>query len=159
MQESQDKRYELDITMRKPTTEELLATEIRKSKSGVFLRSEFEATGSYSQVSRAIRQMMKKGTLVRVGYGAYVRARKSSISGKPVPVLPLLKIGLMIMQKLGITADVGKEAQELRSGKSTQVPMLPIISVTNARVSRKIKVGNKTIIYESAQKKADGAKR
>ena len=65
-----------------------------------------------------------------------------------MPTTPLLNIGLEVMQKIGIKADVGRNAKDLREGRSTQVPMLPIINVGKARVSRKIAVGKREIVYE-----------
>lgn len=135
--------------MIKRTTKERLIASVKRSKDEVFLRKDLDKLGDYRQVSRAIREIVNDGVLVRVGYGVYVRARPSTISGKPVPVSPLIKIGLETMRKLGIKADVGKEARDLRERRSTQVPMLPIISVGNSRVSRKIQVGNKSIVYET----------
>ena len=42
------------------------------------------------------------------------------------------------MKKLGVKADVGKEMRALFQGDSTQVPMLPVVNIGKARVSRKI---------------------
>ena len=85
---------------------------------------------------------------MRLGYGTYVKARPSSISGKPVPDESLVNIGLEAMKKLGIKADIGKDMRALIQGDSTQVPMLPIVNIGNARVSRKLSIGNRSLIYE-----------
>lgn len=91
---------------------------------------------------------MGDGTLVRVGHGLYAKARPSSISGCPVPVDTLQNLALDIMKKLGIQADLGRDARALREGKSTQVPMTIVISVRNGRVRRKIGFGGREVIYE-----------
>lgn len=135
--------------MSKATVKDRIRASVRASKEKVFLRGEFDRFGDYRQVSRAVRELALEGVLVRVGYGVYGRARPSTLSGKPVPVETLVTIGLEAMRKLGVKADLGKEARELRAGVSAQVPTLPIISIGKARVSRKIGFGNKKLVYEA----------
>jgi len=129
------------------TVKERIAARLRASKDCVFLRSEFDHFGDYRQVSRAVKDLSADGIIVRVGYGLYARGRKSSLSNMTVPDATLVTIGLEAMRKLGVKADVGKEARALRDGLSTQVPMLPIISVGNSRVRRKIGFGKRTVVY------------
>jgi hypothetical protein len=95
-----------------------------------------------------VKELSDEGKLMRLGYGTYVKARPSSISGKPVVDETLINIGLETMKKLGIKADVGKDMRALIQGDSTQVPMLPIVNVGNARVCRKLSVGNRSLVYE-----------
>jgi hypothetical protein len=134
--------------MPQATVKDKVISKIKRSTSSVFLRNEFDKLGDYRQVSRAVKQVEASGMLVRVGFGLYAKARPSILDGKPVPTTPLLNIGLEVMQKIGIKADVGKDAKDLREGRSTQVPMLPIINVGKSRVSRKITVGKREIVYE-----------
>jgi len=125
-----------------------ISARIRSSKSSVFLRQEFDHFGGYRQVSRVIKELAELGQIMRVGYGVYVKARPSTISGKPVPEGALLDIGLEAMRKLGVKADIGTEARELRAGTSTQMPMSAVISVGKSRVRRAIAIGNRKIMYE-----------
>lgn len=134
--------------MPQTTVKERVIAKIKRSTSSVFLRKEFDRLGDYRQVSRAVNEVAASGMLVRVGFGLYARARPSTLDGKPVPTTPLLNIGLEVMQKIGVKADVGKDAKNLREGRSTQVPMLPIINVGRSRVSRKITVGKRQVVYE-----------
>jgi hypothetical protein len=134
--------------MPKATVKERIRSSVRASSSVVFLRGDFARFGDYRQVSRALSELQGAGDLVRVGYGVYARARPSTISGRPVPTESLVKIGLEVMKKLGIDADLGSDARALRGGTSTQVPMLPVISVGNSRVSRRIGLGNRRVVYE-----------
>jgi hypothetical protein len=60
----------------------------------------------------------------------------------------LINIGLETMKKLGIKADVGKDMRALIQGDSTQVPMLPVLNIGNARVCRKLSVGSRSLVYE-----------
>ena len=73
--------------MPKFTVEERLEQSLKRSKANVFLRKDFDKLGGYDQVGRALREATKKGKLVKAGYGVYVKARESSISGKPVPII------------------------------------------------------------------------
>lgn len=135
--------------MSKATVKDRIRASVRASKEKVFLRGEFDRFGDYRQVSRAVRELIQEGILVRAGHGVYSRARPSTLSGKPVPVETLMTIGLEALRKLGVRAEPGPEARELRSGRSSQVPMLPIISIGKSRVSRKIGFGDKSVVYET----------
>jgi hypothetical protein len=130
------------------TVKEKVISKIKRSSSSVFLRNEFDRLGDYRQVSRAISEVVASGMLIRVGFGLYAKARPSTINGQPVPIESLLKIGLEVMKKLGVDADVGNDAIDLREGRSTQVPMLPIINVGKSRVSHRITIGKRQVVYE-----------
>jgi len=130
------------------TVKEKVIAKIKRSSSIVFLRKEFDRLGDYRQVSRAVNQVTASGILVKVGFGLYAKARPSTLDGKPVPTKPLINIGLEVMHKIGVKADVGRDVKALQKGLSNQVPMLPIINIGNARVSRKISVGKRQVVYE-----------
>jgi hypothetical protein len=131
------------------TAKDRIAASIRASKDGVFLRSEFNRFGDCRQISRAISALIQEGLIVRMGYGVYARATISPLSGKPVPKDSLVAIGLQAMKKLGVKADIGKDDRALQDGLSTQIPMSPVIAIGNARVTRKIGFGNRSIAYET----------
>ena len=134
--------------MPKFAIEKRLDQSLKRSKANVFLRKDFDKLGGYDQVGRALREATKKGKLVKAGYGVYVKTRESSISGKPVPVISLVEVGLQALEKLAVKADVGSSARAYRDGTSTQVPMAAVVSVGKARVSRHLGFGNKTLSYE-----------
>lgn len=113
----------------------------------MFLRSEFASLGGRSQVGAALWGLVRRGLIVKVGIGLYVRARKSTLSGNPVPVADLLSIGFEALRKLGIDARDGGDMRALLEGRSTQVPMASIISVDRP-VVRKIGLGRKKIVFE-----------
>lgn len=85
--------------------------------------------------------------ILRIGYGVYVKAKISSLSGNPIPTLLLTEIGLQVMKRLGVEADVGYFQRQYRDGKSTQIPMRDVIA-TRKPVTRKISLGEKELIYE-----------
>lgn len=134
--------------MAKATTKDRILASLRGSKGKVFLRDDFNRFGNYRQVCRVVKELSDEGKLMRLGYGTYVKARPSSISGKPVADESLINIGLDAMKKLGVKVDVGKDLRALLQGDSTQVPMLPVVNIGKARVSRKITLGNRSLVYE-----------
>ena len=142
------RQYFNRVRMSRISVKEKLWSSIRRSQDNVFLRADFDRFGEYRQVSRSVRELVSEGLLLRVGYGTYVKTRPSSLFGKPVPADTLLNVAFAVMKKLGVKADVGRDAKALREGRSTQVPMLPVVNVGKARVSRKISYGNKTVVYE-----------
>ena len=134
--------------MTRATTKDRILASLRNSKAKVFLRDDFSRFGNYRQICRVVKELSDEGKLIRLGYGTYVKARPSSISGKPVADESLINIGLEAMKKLGVKADVGKDLRALLQGDSTQVPMLSVVNIGKARVSRKISLGNRALIYE-----------
>jgi hypothetical protein len=72
--------------MRAESLQDRLLNRIDRKRGGVFLRADFNDLGGYDQVGRALRKIVRKGRLVRVGQGLYARARPSMTSGDPVPV-------------------------------------------------------------------------
>src|SRR6218665_2233545 len=74
------------------TLQERIESSLSRSEAKVFLRKEFDRFGGYDQVGRALRGIIAKGLLVKAGYGIYVKAKKSSITGNPVPVAPPIHV-------------------------------------------------------------------
>ena len=136
------------IEMPKMNLAERIEMSIARSKSNVFLRKDFDKFGGYDQVGRALRSVMLRGLLVKAGYGIYVKAKKSSLTGKPIPVVTLVQIGLEALTKMGVDADVGSSAKEYMMGKSTQMPVAAVVNVGKARIVRKIGFGGKRIRYK-----------
>jgi hypothetical protein len=134
--------------MSRTNLEERIEMSISRSKPNVFLRKDFERFGGYDQVGRALRAVMRKGILIKAGYGIYVKAKKSSITGNPIPVVPLVQVGLEALSKMGIDAGLGNSAKEYMEGKSTQMPVAAVVNVGKARVSRKIGFGGKHLRFE-----------
>lgn len=134
--------------MAKMSIQERIERTLNTSNAKVFVRKEFDKFGSYDQVGRVLRSIMAKGLLVKAGYGIYVRAKKSSVTGNTVPVIPLEQIGREALGKLGVWAEAGASARAYMDGRTTQIPLAAVLNVGRSRVSRKIGFGGKTIRYE-----------
>ena len=137
-----------DGAMAGMTIQERIERSLARSRDAVFVRKDFDKFGGYDQVGRALRDVMKKGLLVKAGYGLYVKARESSVTGKPIPVLSLIEIGLQALSKIGVEADVSRAAKAYMAGKTMQMPMATVVNVGKARVSRKIGFGKQRVRYE-----------
>lgn len=130
------------------TIQERIESSLARSKATVYLRSEFNKFGSYDQVGRALRAIVAKGLLVKAGYGVYAKARKSSLTGNPVPVVPLMEVGLSALSKLGVDVQMSTAARAYSEGRSKQIPMCDAVNVGRSRVTRKIRFGGKIVRYE-----------
>lgn len=118
-------------------------------RSEIVLRSDFERMGSQSQISRVLVDFVREGRLVRLGRGVFAKARRSSLSGKPVPRQPLEVLVAETFMRLNIEASVGQSEQEYASGKSTQMPILTTFNTGQRRISRKLMLGKRSIRYEN----------
>jgi hypothetical protein len=131
------------------TLEERIEMSLRRSASKVFVRKDFDKFGGYDQVGRALRGVINKGLLIKAGYGVYVKAKTSTLTGKPIPVVPLIEVGLEALTKLGVKPELGTAAKDYRDGKTTQMPMSAVLNVGSSRISRRIGFGKKSIRYEA----------
>lgn len=133
-----------------------LAQQIQKRvavnrRAGAFVRDEFLNLGGYDQVGRALRELVRDGALVRVGYGIYAKARRSTVTGKPVPTRPLISVATEGLRKLGYKVSPSAAALAYREGRSTQIPASQALNLGGKRISRAIRFGRDKIAYETAQ--------
>lgn len=63
-----------------------LRISIAQRTDDVFLRTDFAGFGSEAQVSRALRHLVEAGVLVKLGVGVYAKAKRSALSGQPIPI-------------------------------------------------------------------------
>lgn len=137
---------------RKPDLADLVRDRIRRNRrAAAFVREDFLDLGDYDQVGRALLELVRRGELVRVGYGIYGKARRSSITGKPVPAKPLIAIATEGLRKVGYKISQSKAAVAYRKGRSTQVPARQALDVGRQRVARAIKFGRDKVVYETAK--------
>jgi len=137
---------------RSNSLETKLRTQIRRSRSGVFVRADFstlEAEYDYDQVGRALRKLIKAGELLKAGYGLYLKAKVSPFSGKAVPAVGMRQMINQAFRKLGVKVEPTEAERLYNQGQSTQVPTGRVIRV-NGRVHRKIQYNDVTIAYEFA---------
>jgi len=135
---------------RPKTLREKIETRIaRKKGEDVFLTREFSDLGGEDQVLRALRVIMREGQLVRLGYGVYGRAFKSSLTGKPVLRTTDGFIGAarQALDKLGVKRELTEAQRAYKEGRSTQIPVNPVVRV-KGRFSRHLRYGNSELTLE-----------
>lgn len=136
------------MTRKAATIRERITERIRRTrKTDVFLRPDFADLGAYDVIGRELRKLVRAGVLVQVGYGLYARAKPSVLSGKPIPVTPLIDIGYQALRRLGYSPEPSKAAADYIEGRTTQVPAGDRIAVPGARVKRRIAFGSRIIEY------------
>ncbi|MEW6737361.1 MAG: DUF6088 family protein [Acidobacteriota bacterium] len=126
-----------------------ITSRIARKNCVVFVREDFEDLGGYDQVGRVLRELVRAGKIVKIGYGLYAKARKSTLTGKTVPVAPLPALAKEALERLGVKIAPSSLEKEYNTGKTTQVPTGRLIAV-KGRVSRKIGYGGAYVSYERA---------
>ena len=84
---------------RRLTVKQKIEQFLSKSTDTAFVRKEFEPFGSYRQVSRAIKQLMDEGHLMRAGQGIFVKSYKAPSRAKSsygeIRTYPKIKLNLL----------------------------------------------------------------
>lgn len=122
-----------------------------QKKAQVFVREDFDDLGGYDQVGRALRKIVSKGDIVKIGYGLYAKTKVSSITGKRVLVETLPRIAKEALTRLKVKVAPSKMEIAYNQGKSTQVPTGRVIAV-KGRISRKIGYGGAYVSFEHYSK-------
>src|ERR1700747_3449095 len=114
----------------------------RKRSEDVFLPREFRDLGGEDQVLRALRNLVREKRLVRLGYGVYGRAIVSRLSGDPILYSKngFLGAARQALTKLGVTWEQTEAQLAYEQGRSTQVPVNPVVRV-KGRFSRRLRDG------------------
>ena len=124
-------------------------TRIARKRDDVFLTREFADLGGEDQVLRALRSLVREKRLVCLGYGVYGRATVSRLSGKPILYSQGGFIGTarQALTKLGIAWEPTEAERAYNEGRSTQVPVNPVVRV-KGRFSRRLRDGNTELVLE-----------
>jgi hypothetical protein len=135
------------------TTIDRIRSFIQQSKHKVFLRSDFVAFGSSTQVGRAISVLVDKRGLVRISPGAYVRTRRNLFTGELRADGNLEEFATELFWRLGITVRLGALQREYNKHRGLQGymqrPTEVVIDTGNRRITRKITVSDQTVKYEN----------
>lgn len=129
------------------TVEYRIMARIARKKRAVFVRDDFRDISDYDQVGRALRSLTKKGSLIRLGYGVYAKAKKSPINGEAVPVAPLPSLAKEALQRLGVETTSSRLEEAYNAGETTQVPTGRLIGV-KGRFNRKLGYRGAFVSYE-----------
>ncbi|MHC1728701.1 MAG: DUF6088 family protein [Syntrophobacteraceae bacterium] len=135
--------------MKAENLESRLIRRIERKRGDVFLRRDFADLGGYDQVGRTLRQLVRKGQLLRIGQGLYTRAAESPLDGTPAPVKGLRALATEALGRLGIESVPTRFEQAYSSGLTTQVPAGRVVGVRK-RVRRKIGYKGTFVSFERA---------
>jgi hypothetical protein len=130
-----------------------LLRRIARKRGDVFLRADFSDMGSYDRIGRTLRNLVRKGRLMKIGQGLYARTRKSPIDGKLMLPngLGTLKEGL---QRLGVETVPTRAERAYNSGESVQVPTGRVVAIRGKRVRRRTGHDGFFLSFERAEPKA-----
>jgi hypothetical protein len=121
---------------------------INRSKGAVFTPRDFFDLSDRDQVGRVLRQLVANDSLIKFGQGLYAKAKRSSLTGKLIPVKPLPELAKeALIDKLNVKVMVAIDVERYNSGQTTQVPTGRLIAV-KGRVSRKMAYDGKSIKYQ-----------
>ncbi|KFK95461.1 MULTISPECIES: DUF6088 family protein [unclassified Serratia (in: enterobacteria)] len=125
------------------TTKDRIQSRLKRSKRYVFTRDDFKDLAGYDQIGRALRELVKEGQLLKVGYGVYTKARQNAITGKLMPAAPGGSAAVVIeaLERLKVDYRLVGATNAYNSGKSTQIPASLEIK-TSPRFKRALSVGN-----------------
>lgn len=135
--------------MARRTLKQRIEYRISRMKGDVYLPREFTDLGGEDQVLRALRTLVQEQRLVKLGYGVYGRAFVSRLTGKPLLDASFLGSVQQVLNKLGVAWEPTEFQKAYNEGRSTQVPVNPILRV-KGRFSRKLSSGNTVFMKESA---------
>jgi hypothetical protein len=135
--------------MRSKTLRAKVEERMARQKADVFLTREFKDLGGEDQVLRVLRGLVREGRLVRLGYGVYGRAVVSRLSGRPILYGPNGFAGAAreALTKLGVRWEPSQAEQAYNEGRSTQVPVNPVVRV-KGRFARKLRYGTTELVLE-----------
>src|SRR5271157_527204 len=138
-------------TIQPDSLEGRLEKRIARKRGDVFLRADFDDLGGYDQVGRALRGLVRKGRLMKIGQGLYARARRSSLDNKLMPEkgLATLKEAL---QRLGVETAPTRFERAYNSGRSEQVPTGRVVAIRGRRVRRRIGYDGMFLSFERADR-------
>jgi hypothetical protein len=105
--------------------------------------------GGEDQVLRALRELVREGQLVRLGYGVYGRARRSKLSGQPMLAVADGFVGAAraALNKLGVAWEPTEWERAYNEGRSTQVPVNAVVRI-KGRFARRLGYRGNTLVLE-----------
>jgi hypothetical protein len=127
-----------------------MQTRIARTRSDVFLPGDFADLSGEDQVLRGLRQLVRDNRLTRLGYGVYGRATVSGLTGKPMLYSQDGFIGAarQALTKLGVAWEPSAAERAYNEGRSTQIPVNPVVRLKEGRFSRRLHYGDTELIVE-----------
>jgi hypothetical protein len=99
-------------------------------------------------VGRALRELVRRGRLIKIGFGLYSRAVKSPFDDSLVPPKGLSTLR-EALKRVGIETLPSRSVQDYNAGRTTQVPTGRVLGVRR-RVRRRIGYNGISLSFERA---------
>lgn len=115
---------------------------IRRRPGVVLLRRDVAHFGSASQVSEALKALLARGELMRVGAGIYAKSARNADTGKVSLVASAEAIAVEIFQKLGVKARIDRNLAPGQSSANT----LPL-DIGSHRIHRRLSIAGQPVVY------------
>ena len=131
------------------TLETRITQRIDRKRADVFLRADFADLGGYDTVGRVLRQLVRQGELLKVGFGLYARAVPAQIGARPVPPKGLATLR-EALERVGIRTFPSRALEDYNAGRTTQVPTGRVVAVRR-RVRRRIGYNGIVLSFERAR--------
>jgi Family of unknown function (DUF6088) len=139
-----------DTMKRAKSLEKRIADRIAHKQGEVFMRKDFtDLSSDYDQVGRALRHLVSKGKVVKIGHGLYAKATTSPLSGRVVPRRGIGELATEALRRLSVEVMPSSYDRAYNDGHTTQVPTGRVIAV-KGRVARKIGYDGKFVTFERA---------
>lgn len=134
----------------KSSVNSIIELKINKLKSGkAFFASDFKELGTSTAIRKSLSRLVESKQVERIAQGIYVKPKNHKVFGKILPSIEELAETLAKKEHVKIKPS-GQYALN-KVGLSTQVPMRLVFQTTGN--SKKIKIGNSTIVFKSTTAK------
>ena len=122
-------------------------TYISQLPGNIILRTDIEAMASPRQITRALKTLVEMGKLVKLGSGVYAKTYWSSQLNKPIIKGGFGAACKEALTRLGVSWEPGQAEKDYNTGKSTQVPVRPIVRL-KSRFRRRLAYNGRQLIFE-----------
>ena len=120
---------------------------LKKIRSNVVLRKDFDGLGSYRQISRVLSRFVKNERLVKLGVAVYAKLIHSKITQASYLKEGMIATMRAVLNKFNICWEASKQERDYNAGQSTQIPVNPTTTLKD-RFRRKLSYRDMEFKYE-----------
>lgn len=120
---------------------------IQSKRRDVILWSDLNELGSSRQISRALKDLVEDGRLVKIGRGIYAKSNISKYIDEPVINIGFEAACLQALKRLNIEWELSQFIKDYNEGKTQQVPAQLEIRL-KSRFRRKLEYAGNTFKFE-----------
>ncbi len=120
---------------------------IKRSRRYVFERKDFDTFASYDQIGRALKRLVEKGVLMKIGYGLYTKSTTNSLTNRPMPTNPGGTDAIIreVLKMRGVDFEIDAVSLKSFNGQSPQIPASIKYKWNAKHFNRSLKVGNRVL--------------